>query len=337
MAQNNNDSKKWLIGITDYVTPPADIEQAAFGDAEFVFLADWRASEENRKMWQAVDAILLWHWHMDEATAQILDNCKIVVRYGVGYDLVDVAALTRHDIAFANTPDYGTEEVADAACAMILAIQRKLFSYDRACRSYTSGWQENLQKPHQRTSDRTLGLVGVGRIGTAVVNRMKPFGFTISGYDPYQPSGHEKAVGYTRANSLDQLLEQSDIVSLHCPLTEETRGMVDAQFIGKMKPGASLVNTARGQIIESLDCIEQALRDNRLTSIAFDVLPDEPPGEHPLITAWRNDEPWIAGRAIINPHVAYYSERGWYEMRYKAAETAKMLLLEKRLRNQITE
>ena len=333
MTHNN----KWLIGITDHIVPPADIEQAAFGDAEFVFLADWRASEENRKMWQAVDAILLWHWRMDAETAGVLDNCKIVVRYGVGYDLVDIDALTKRNIPLANTPDYGTEEVADTACAMILAIQRKLFSYDRDCRSYTSGWQEYLQKPHQRTSERTLGLIGVGRIGTAVVNRMKPFGFTILGYDPYQPSGHEKAVGYKRANSLDQLLEQSDIVTIHCPLTDETRGMIDARVIGKMKPGASLVNTARGRIIDSLDCIEQALREKHLTSIAFDVLPDEPPKEHSLITAWRNEEPWIAGRAIITPHAAYYSEQGWYEMRYKAAETAKMLLLEGKLRNQITE
>ena len=268
--------KKWLIGITDYIVPPADIEQEAFGAAEFVFLADWRASEENRRMWGAVDAILLWHWHMDEETAGVLDNCKIVVRYGVGYDLVNVAALTKRNIAFANTPDYGTEEVADTACAMILAIQRKIMSYDRACRNYTDGWQEHLLRPHQRTSDCTLGLVGVGRIGTAVVNRMKPFGYKIVGYDPYQPSGHEKAVGYTRVNSLDELLAQSDIVSIHCPLTNETRGMVNTEFINKMKTGVSLVNTARGGILESLDCIEQALRENHLAAIAFDVLPDEP-------------------------------------------------------------
>ena len=335
MSQNNTDSKKWLVGITDYVVPPADIEQEAFEGAEFVFLSDWRASEANRKIWQEVDAILLWHWHMDEATAEVLENCKIVVRYGVGYDLVDLDAMKKHNLPLCNTPDYGTEEVADAACAMILAIQRKIVTYDRKCRSYSYGWQENLLKPHQRTSDQTVGLIGVGRIGTAVVNRLKPFGYRIMGYDPYQPSGHEKAVGYKRVNSLEELLSQSDIVSIHCPLTDETRSMVNSDFIGQMKAESSLVNTARGQILESLDCIEQGLRKGQLQSVSFDVLPDEPPGEHSLKKAWRNDEQWILGRVIITPHVGYYSERGWYEMRYKAAETARMFLAEGKLRNRI--
>ncbi len=309
--------------------------QDALEEAEFVFLSDWRASESNRKVWQEVDAILLWHWHMDEATAEVLENCKVVVRYGVGYDLVDMEALKKHNLPLCNTPDYGTEEVADAACAMILAIQRKIVTYDRACRNYSSGWQENLLKPHQRTSDQAVGLIGVGRIGTAVVNRLKPFGYRIMGYDPYQPSGHEKAVGYNRVNSLDELLSECDIVSLHCPLTDETRGMVNSDFIGRMKAGASLVNTARGQILENLDCIEQGLREGQLESIGFDVLPDEPPKEHSLLSAWRNDEEWILGRVIITPHVGYYSQRGWYEMRYKAAETARMCLADGKLRNRI--
>jgi D-3-phosphoglycerate dehydrogenase len=218
---------------------------------------------------------------------------------------------------------------------MILLTVRKALAYDRACRTYTDGWQENLITPHLRTSHQVLGIVGVGRIGTAVVNRMKPFGIKILGYDPYQPSGHEKAVGYQRVNRLDALLSEADIISLHCPLTDETRGMVNDAFIERMKPGAALVNTARGAIVEDLGCLQRALKTGRLSSAALDVLPDEPPAPHPLLDAWRSGDEWLNGRLLINPHAAYYSEQGWYEMRYKASETARLFLEDGILRNRI--
>ncbi len=327
--------RRWLIGISDHLVSPADLEQEAFPEAEFVFLSDWRSSDAAREQWQQIDALLVWRFQIDGETAALLsETCKIVVRYGVGYDLIDVPALTEAGLPFCNTPDYGTEEVADTACAMILALQRKILLYDQDCRRYQEDWQGHLLKPHQRTSQQTLALIGVGRIGTAVVNRMKAFGFKILGYDPYQPSGHEKAVGYGRVHTIDELLERADIVSLHCPLTDETRGMIDAGFLRRMKRGAALVNTARGGIIDSLDCIEEALRSDHLAAVAFDVLPDEPPQPHSLLSAWRSNEPWLIGRMIVNPHSAYYSEQGWVEMRYKAAETARLFLLEGKLRNQ---
>jgi len=330
-----SDGKRWIVGITDHIVPPADIEQEAFPEAHFRFLPDWRSGDEARRAWQEADALLVWHWVVDTETVGLLDRCRIVVRYGVGYDLVDVAALAARDIAFCNTPDYGTEEVADAACGMILTIQRQLLAYDRACRHYDEGWQENLLHPQHRTSARTVGIVGVGRIGTALVNRLKPFGYRILGYDPYKPSGHEKAVGYERTDTLDGLLAEADIVTIHCPLTEETRGMIDAARLGRMKHGSALVNTARGRILANLDCLQEALRSGHLAYAAMDVLPDEPPQDHPLLAAWREDAEWIRGRLLITPHVAYYSEEGWYEMRWKAARTARMYLVDGRLRNKV--
>jgi len=330
-----NDGTRPLVGITDYVEPPADLEREAFPEAEFCFLDDWRASPANRDAWRGCDALLVWHWPVDRETVAVLDRCRIVVRYGVGVDLVDLPALAARGIPLCNTPDYGTEEVADTACAMILAVQRKIVAYDRACRAYTEGWQEHRLVPHPRTSDCTLGVVGVGRIGTAVVNRMKPFGFRILGYDPYQPSGHEKAVGYARADRLDELLAQADIVTLHCPLTAETQGMMSREAFAAMKPGAALVNTARGGILDGLDPLEEALRGGRLAAAALDVLPDEPPKQHPLVAAWRADADGVRGRLLITPHAAWYSERGWVEMRSKAAETARLYLMEGRLRNRI--
>ena len=138
-------------------------------------------------------------------------------------------------------------------------------------------------------------------------------------------------------DSLEELLRQSDIVTIHCPLTEETRGMVSAKFLAQMKAGAALVNTARGRILADLDCLASALRSGHLAYVATDVLPDEPPRDHPLLDAWRADADWVRGRLLINPHVAYYSEQGWREMRLKTAQTARLFLVEGRLRNRIEE
>jgi phosphoglycerate dehydrogenase-like enzyme len=324
---------KPLVGITDYIQPPAQFEAEGFPEAEFVFLRDWRRDASAAEDWRRCEALLTWHFPLKGPALELLERCRIVVRYGVAYETVDVPALAARGIPFCNTPDYGTEEVADTACAMVLSLQRKILGYDRAARTYGDTWQEGLLKPIRRANRCAVGIVGVGRIGTAVVNRLRPFGFRLLGYDPYKPSGHEKAVGYERTETLDELLREADIVTLHCPLTAETRGMVDARAMGLMKPGSSLVNCARGGVLSGLSDVEEALRSGRLGAAAFDVLPSEPPAEHPLLDAWRRDEAWLRGRLIINPHAAWYSEQGWYDMRYKAARTARMYLLEGRLRN----
>lgn len=336
MSNNFSDEKNWIVGITDTLVPPADIEQTAFPEAEFAFLPDWRENRENRVDWKQVDAILVWQWRVDRATVELLDRCKIVACYSVGFDHVDIEALAERGIPVCNNPAYGTEEVADTASAMILSLQRKILTYDRTCRKNLKAWQGiSLLKPFRRTSEQALGIIGVGRIGTAVVNRMKPFGYHILGYDPYQPSGHEKAVGYSRVDSLEELLREGDVVSIHCPLTTETRGMVDKEFFRQMRYGASLVNTARGAILADLDCLEEALRSGHLASAALDVLPEEPPTDHPLIRAWRQDAPWVSGRLLVNPHSAFHSEAASHEQHFKAAETVRMYLLEGRLRNRI--
>ena len=155
------------------------------------------------------------------------------------------------------------------------------------------------------------------------------------GYDPYLPRGHDRALGYQRCDSLDELLEQSDFVTLHCPLTEETRGFIDAGRLARIKPGAVLINVARGALLDSLDSLEKVLRSGRLAAAGLDVLPEEPPGPHSLLDAWRSREPWLAGRLVVTPHNAFYSERSWYEARFKAAETARLYLEGAPLRNAI--
>ncbi len=323
-----------LIGITDYVNPPFDIEAEAFPDGcAFVDFGGAAETDFDDDALARIDALLVWHAHIGRHTADRLKRCKVVVRYGVGYDAIDCRALAERGIPFCNTPDYGTEEVADTAAAMILALQRKIVAYDLACRDFAVGWQEHTQSPLLRLSRTTLGVIGVGRIGTSLMNRMRPFGIRLVGYDPYQPSGHEKAIGYERVGSLFELLTRAYMVSVHCPLSDETRGMIDADFVARMKPGSILVNTARGGLIGSLDALHDGLASGHLAGVGLDVLPDEPPLPVPLIEAWRAKDPILGGRLLINPHTAYFSDQAWREMRFKAAETAWPCLSRGVLRN----
>lgn len=327
----------YLIGVTDYINPPFSIEEEAFPEAEFINLQCTDENSFDASILSKLDGMLVWHTHLTSKTAKLLNNCKILVRYGVGYDNVDVSSFSREDIIFSNTPDYGTEEVADTACSMILGINRKIYSYDEFSRNFNSGWQENVQPPLLRASHTTVGIVGVGRIGAAVINRLKPFGYRILGFDPEQPSGHEKSIGYIRCNSLDELLKCSDIVSIHVPLNAGTKGMFNKDRLYSMKKGASLVNTARGPIISSLDDIYDVLKSNHLSHAFLDVLPQEPPlFQNRLMKAWSSRENWLKGRLLINPHTSYYSEQAIYEMRYKAAETLRLYIVDKFKRNVIS-
>lgn len=330
--------KKYVVGITDHMIGSPDLEAEVLGDdVEIDFFASKDEASFPPDRLARLDALMVWGARLGPKSIAHLNRCKGVVRYGVGYEKIDLAALSRAGIPFANNPDYGTEEVADHALAMILSLHRRLWEHDARARQYTSGWQVHSLKPLPRSNRATVGVVGVGRIGTAVVNRLKPFGFHILGYDPGQPPGHEKAIGYERTDRLDALFARSDIVTLHCPANTETRGILDADGLARLKPGAIVVNTARGELIEDLDALEAALRSGHLAAAAIDTLVEEPPGNHPLLSAWRDRENWLAGRLVITPHNAFYSDHAAIEMRQNAAKTVKILLDEGRLRNQVTD
>ncbi|WP_209740210.1 C-terminal binding protein [Aureimonas populi] len=284
---------------------------------------------------RALDALLVWGTPIGPGTVRHLTQCRAVVRYGVGYEKIDVASLAAAGIPFANNPDYGTEEVADHAVGLIVSLQRRLWEHDHRARTYETRWQANSLSPLRRSRGASVGVVGVGRIGTAVVNRLKPFGYRIIGYDPLQPAGHEKAVGYERADDLKGLVETSDIVTLHCPATIETRGLLSAETLSFFKPGAILVNTARGDLVD-LDALHEALRAGHLAAAGLDVLPNEPPLPHPLLAAWRERADWLAGRLVVTPHNAFHSDEAGIEMRTNAAETVRRLLEGRGLRNRVS-
>ena len=328
-------SARFLVGITDYAPAPAREEQRAFASADFEFLAELSAARRGEVL-RKCDALLVWHEQIDSAYLQQAERCRIVVRYGVGFDNISAHAIREKNVPFCNTPDYGVDEVADTTCAMILALQRKLMQYDGLARRCPANWQSNTLAPLSRAHELYLGIVGVGRIGAAVMQRMRPFGYRLAGFDPYLPSGHEKALGYERCASLKELLALSDIVSVHCPDNEETHGLVDRTFLDGMKPGAILVNTARGGLFQDLDLILKYLKDKRLSGFGSDVLPHEPPSQgSALIAAWIANHADLAGRIIITPHTAFFSDQAWKEMRFKAAETAALYLERGIIRNRI--
>lgn len=297
------------IAITDYFDQPLE---------ELAILGDLVGTEVGPD----TEVLLVWHAHIDEEYVKQTPNLRGVQRYGVGYDTLDIPFLQSKGILACNNPDYGTDEVSDTALAMIMNIARGVSLYDAKARAFYHNWQENVNPALRRNNEVTLGVVGAGRIGGSVLLKARALRFKTLFFDPYKERGHEKMLGAQRVDSLEELLEQSDIVSLHCPLNTETKGLVNASFLQKMKPGAALVNTARGGLVENTDLLYDALQTEKLAHCALDVLVNEPPQDEKLIQAWRKQEDWLKGRLTINPHTSYYSQEAFFEIRTNAAKNA---------------
>jgi len=305
------------VFITDRITNPI-IEQEILGD--------YLVNDIKNKN---ITILLVWHQIIDKDYLDKFQNIKLIIRYGVGYDKIDLNECKKRNIIVCNNPDYCTEEVSSTAVSMILNSTRNISRYDFEARNYKKGWQENVNKTIRRNSKQTIGFVGVGRIGSLTLQQCNSLRFKTQFYDPFVKSGYEKVLNSIKIDDMYQMLSQSDIVSLHCPLDNTTQGMVDENFIKQMKKGASLVNTARGALIKNLDIIEKALKDNHLNMVLLDVLPQEPPlYNHPLIKAWKEAQSWISGRLIINPHASYYSQESSDEQRPNVAYNALRFLNE---------
>jgi phosphoglycerate dehydrogenase-like enzyme len=267
---------------------------------------------------EVLDAHALILWHGPLVTASIVSqmkNCRAIIRNGVGFDSVDITAAARAGIPVCNVPDYGTEEVADHAMALTLALYRQLFPLDAEAKQL--GWKINVAPKMRRLRTQTFGLVGLGRIGTATALRAKVFGFRVVFYDPYAPSGTHKAVGVERVGSLEELLQISDTVSIHCPLTAETRAMIDEKQIATMKRGSFLVNTARGDIVQKAPVLA-ALRSGHLAGAGLDVVEAEP---------LRTPEEASTPNLIVTCHAAFCSPEGMIEMRSTSAKIARAAVL----------
>ncbi len=327
------------VVITDYLAPPASIEQAVLqGVAEVSCLQATSESELAGKVEDADGLIVFHEIAVPASVIARLDRCRVLVRCGVGFDSVDLAAAGAKGIVVCNVPDYGVDEVADHAIAMMLACNRGLFVADRALKDELAPWNYRAVAPVRRLSTMTMGIVGLGRIGTATALRAKALKMRVLACDPYVPSGVDKAVGVTMV-SLEELLAVSDVVSLHVPLTEETRHLIDGAALARMKPDALLVNTARGAVVD-VDALAEALEQGRLAGAGIDVLPTEPAeATTPLIRLWQRGQASAKSASsrpvnlIITPHSAFYSEEGLVEMRTKAAEEIARVLRGERPRN----
>jgi phosphoglycerate dehydrogenase-like enzyme len=264
----------------------------------------------------AAAALILWHnIPVDAGIIARLKNCRALIRNGTGYDSVDAAAAAQRGIPVCNVPDYGTEEVADHALALALALCRQLFPLDAEAKRL--GWQINVADKMRRLRGRVFGIVGLGRIGTATALRARAFGFRVVFFDPYLAPGAHKALGIDRADSLDELLRLADVLSLHCPLTAGTRGMIGAREIALLKPSAFLVNTARGDIVQKAPVLA-ALRDNRLAGAGLDVVENEP---------LRGAAEAATPNLIVTCHAAFCSPEGMIEMRTTSAKIARAAVL----------
>lgn len=256
----------------------------------------------------AADALIVRTIPVGRPELAICPNLRIVARHGVGYDLIDVPALTERGIALTITPEANAVSVAEHAMLLMLACARRLRAYDANVRSLT--WGPRAELPTFDLAGRTVLVVGFGRIGSRVARLCAAFGLRVLVRDPYLPKGTIRGAGFEPVDDAAEAAASADIVTLHCPANAETRGTVSAGFIARMKPGAVLVNTARGTIVDQA-ALERALRAGHLAAAGIDVFEEEPVTTAiPILDA---------PNLIMTPHVAASTEQGLRRMGMDAA------------------
>lgn len=314
----------YTILFPDSRSEVLDLERGIVGpDVELVNARRMRFAEIDPAEWRRADAIVLRHIPIRAEQILQLERARIIVRNGVGFDVIDLEAAGKAGIVVCNVPDYGTTEVADTAIAMMLTFARGTASHDAALRARLEGsWTHLNNVTAKRLRGACFGVIGLGRIGTAAALRARAFGMDVAFYDPWRPNGTELSFNFTRVRTRDELLAMADVVSIHAPLTPETRQIIDASAVNAMKQGAYLINTARGEICDTSALLE-GLKSGKLAAVGLDVLPSEPASpDDPLVDAWYANEPWIRGRMLLNPHSAFYSPDSLVDLRSKAIETA---------------
>lgn len=316
--------ERFTVLISDFLDETS-VESAVLDDIADLVMA--RATDEAQlaPFLPAADAIMVFHdlSVLGEPSFSRAKRCRGVVRAGVGYNNVDIEAATRHGVVVCNVPDYGTEEVADHAIMFLLALVRRLVPSHQAIRAGTWDYRTALGAPRLR--GKTFGVIGCGRIGTAAALRAKALGLDVVFYDPYLRQGMDKALGIRRVYELDELLQQSHFVSVHCYLDARTRHLINAKTIARMRKGAILINTARGPVVDE-DALLAALESGHIAAAGLDVV-DREPLENEGLRAHPN--------VLFTPHTAFYSVEGYTELRTKTAEEVRRLLLGQPPRNPV--
>ena len=268
-------------------------------DCELVAVRDESNEVLKAELKDAVAVVLIAR-KMDAEIIGAMERCKIILTLSVGYDCVEVEAATDRLIPVCNTPAYCTDEVSNHAITLILALARKIHLI--VPKSREAVWDYKYTKQIFNFRHKTLGIIGLGRVGRALVPKAKGFGMKVSAYDPYVENDIFALLGVERKYELEDLLQEADYVSIHAPLTPETKHMIDAPALAKMKKTAIIVNTARGPIIDE-GALCGALDAGTIAAAGIDVLEKEPPAADNPLLAKQN--------ALVTPHVAWYSEESF--------------------------
>ena len=305
-------NKKFKIIITDCDHPSVEIEKKILSEINpELTLETCKTEEDVIAVASDVDGIINQYVPFTRKVIKSLNRCKIIARYGVGVDNIDVEAATENNIIVANVPDYCLDEVSTHAIALMLDCARGITSLDRKVRD--KKWDFTLAKPLFRTKGKILGLFGLGRIARMVAQKASGFGLRIIAYDPYV----SKVDIGVKLVELSQLLTDSDFLSIHVPLTDETRHSFSENELRTMKKTSYLVNTSRGPIVDE-KALYVALKEKWIAGAALDVMEKEPPDwEDPLLKL---------DNIIMTPHISFYSEESYVELKTKVAESVRAVL-----------
>jgi D-3-phosphoglycerate dehydrogenase / 2-oxoglutarate reductase len=299
-----------VVAVTDHVFPDLDVERELLARAGFDlrFETNARTADEVRAATAGAVGVLNCYAPMPAEVIGSLDKCRVIARYGIGIDTIDIAAATARGIVVTNVPDYCIDEVSDHALALILSLVRGVVRLDRSV--HAGRWTPTEARPLRRIAGRTLGLVGFGRIARRLAVKAGALGFLVIATDPYVTPQSMDDVG-VGSRDLLALLAESDVVSLHAPLTDASRYLIGAPELAQMKPGTILINTSRGPLVDTA-ALRDALEAGSLGGAGLDVLEVEPPDP---------DDP-LLGRpdVVITPHAGFYSDESIAELQRKAAE-----------------
>lgn len=291
--------------VTDHVFPNLEPEKAILGDVATIVRAS--SEDEFLSLARRADAVLNCYRKLSPDLINSMENCRIIARYGIGVDTIPIDVATARGIQVTNVPDYCIEEVADHSLALMLALTRGIVRGLDQTRA--GGWDVKALRPIYRQRGRILGLVGFGRIARALAARAKALGYEVIAFDPHLPQSVFVETACTSVD-LPALLQSSDVVSLHAPLTPETHHLINKQQIEKMRTGAILINTSRGGLVD-YSAVIKALNAGKLGGAGLDVLEQEPPQQ--------DNEPLQILNLIVTPHLGFYSEEALTELQRKAA------------------
>lgn len=300
---------RFKVAVTDFVFASLDIEKQELKKIEAELIESTDSDEESIiEAAKDADAILNCYAELTPRVIESLKKCQIIARYGIGVNNVNIPTATKKGIIVTNVPDYCIEEVSDHALALILACTRKICQLNKTVKS--GKWDFKDYRPMYRLKGQTLGIVSFGKIPRRLVEKVSAYKFNIIAYDPYVDE--EIAAKYNvKLVTFEELLKESDIISIHAPLTEETKGMFGSEQFKIMKSSAYLINTARGGLIKDND-LAQALKEEEIAGAGLDLLEDENVNSHhPLINL---------ENVIITPHSAFYSEQSLKDLQYKTVQ-----------------